>query len=67
MDPRAAALSRPASRVRHANFSKATGPGVHVTRCRIGRELDLEFPQRLLESESHNALREDMRLDKGCR
>ena len=57
----------PASRVRHTNFPKATGPGIHVTGRRIGREFHLEFPQRLFETEPHDALREDMRLDKGCR
>ena len=65
VDSRAAAFSPPASRVRHANFPKATGPGIHVTGLRIGREFNLEFPQRLLEPEPNDALREDMRLDKG--
>ena len=65
VDSRAAALSPSASRVRHANFPKATGPGIHVTGPRVGRKFNLEFPQRLLEPEPNDALREDMRLDKG--
>ncbi len=67
VDPRAAALSPAPSRVRHPNFPKTTGAGVHVTSRRIRREFQLEFPQRLLETEPHDALREDMRLDKGRR
>lgn len=65
MDSCAAPFAFAAARIRDSDLPEAPGSRIHGTGLRVLEELELEFPQRLVEPERRDAAREHLRLDKG--